>query len=159
GSGLLYGPEPQPVINFISRGPLTDRPWGGTTEQVGGADSLFSSFNTISGTLGNWDYLANFSHRQSQGQRENGDYHVNAGDLRLGYHFDTHQSLTMTVHAYSVESGMAGLMNGQQFHTDPNLTTTPDDRLWSDRDSLVLVYENQLDEHNYLIQKFWNGYS
>src|ERR1700749_5064439 len=51
GSGLLYGPEPQPVINFISQAP-SSRPLAGTTEQVGGSNSLFSSFNKISGTNG-----------------------------------------------------------------------------------------------------------
>jgi hypothetical protein len=30
GSRLLYGPEPQPVINFISRTPDPNRPWSGT---------------------------------------------------------------------------------------------------------------------------------
>jgi Fe(3+) dicitrate transport protein len=159
GSGLLYGPEPQPVINFISRAPLTDRPWGGTTEQVGGSDNLFSSFNSISGTWGAWDYRANYSHRQSSGQRANGDYNVNAGDLILGYRFDDRQKLTLAVHAYSVDSGLAGLMSGAQFHANPDQTTTPDDRLWTDRDSLVLNYENHFDEHNFLIQKLWNGYS
>src|SRR3569833_2307944 len=73
GSGLLYGPEPQPVINFISRAPIADRTWGGATEQAGGSDQLFSSFNTVSGTVGAWEYLADYSHRQSNGQRANGD--------------------------------------------------------------------------------------
>ena len=52
GSGLLYGPEPQPVINFVSRAPALTRPVTGTTERVGGSDDLFSSFNAISGTSG-----------------------------------------------------------------------------------------------------------
>jgi Fe(3+) dicitrate transport protein len=159
GSGLLYGPEPQPVINFISRAPLSDRAWGGTTEQVGGSDNLFSSFNTVSGTIGSWDYLADYSHRQSTGQRLNGGYAVNAGDLTLGYHIDTSQKLTLAVHAYSVDSGLAGLMSGAQFHANPDQTTTPDDHLWTDRDSVVLTYENHFDEHNFLTQKLWNGYS
>jgi Fe(3+) dicitrate transport protein len=159
GSGLLYGPEPQPVINFVSRPPVADRPWGGTTEQVGGSDNLFSSYNAVSGTVGSFEYLADYSHRQSTGQRVNGDYGINAGDLTLGYHFDTHQKLSVAIHAYSVESGLAGLMSGAQFQSNPNQTTTPDDRLWTDRDSVVLTYENHFDEHNYLIQKLWNGYS
>jgi Fe(3+) dicitrate transport protein len=159
GSGLLYGPEPQPVINFISRAPIADRPWGGTTEQVGGSDNLFSSFNSISGTVGAWDYLGDYSHRQSSGQRLNGDYTVNAGDLTLGYRFDDRQKLTLAVHAYSVDSGLAGLMSGAQYHANPDQTTTPDDRLWTDRDSVVLTYENHFDEHNLLVQKLWNGYS
>ena len=159
GSGLLYGPEPQPVINFVSHAPLADRPWGGTSEQVGGSDQLFSSFNSISGSVGAWEYLADYSHRQSNGQRANGDYDVNAGDLTLGYHFSAQQKLSVAIHAYSVDSGLAGLMSGAQFHANPNLTTTPDDRLWADRDSVVVTYENHLDEHNYLVQKLWNGYS
>lgn len=159
GSGLLYGPEPQPVINFVSRAPLTDRPWGGTTEQVGGSDGLFSSFNSISGTLGAFEYLADYSHRQSNGERTNGDYTVNAGDLTLGYHFDNRQKLTLAIHAYSVDSGIAGLMTGAQFRANPDQTTSPADRLWTDRDSVVLTYENHFDEHNFLVQKLWNGYS
>jgi len=159
GSGLLYGPEPQPVINFISRAPIANRPFGGSTEQAGGSDQLFSSFNTVSGTLGAWEYLADYSHRQSKGQRVNGDYTVNAGDLTLGYRFDDRQKLTLAIHAYSVDSGLAGLMSGAQFHANPNQTTTPYDRLWTDRDSVVLTYENHFDDHNLLVQKLWNGYS
>jgi Fe(3+) dicitrate transport protein len=158
GSGLLYGPEPQPVINFISRTPNPDRPWSGTTEQVGGSDNLFSSFNTVSGTLGDWDYLADYSHRQSTGQRSNGDYHVNAGDLTVGYRFGGNQKLTVSIHAYSVESGLAGLMSGMQFQADRNQTTTPDDRLWTDRYTAVVTYENKFNENTLYTQKLWTGY-
>jgi len=158
GSGLLYGPEPQPVINFISRAPAADRAISGTTEQVGGSDNLFSSFNALSGTSGDWDYLADYSHRQSSGQRLNGDYHVNAGDLRVGYHFGGNQKLTFALHAYSVESGLAGLMTAAQFHATPNLATTPADRLWTDRYTATLTYENKFDDHNAFTQKVWSGY-
>jgi Fe(3+) dicitrate transport protein len=158
GSGLLYGPEPQPVINFVSRAPAADRPLSGTTEQVGGSNNLFSSFNALSGTVGDWDYLADYSHRQSTGQRLNGDYHVNAGDFRVGYRFGGNQKLTFTLHAYSVESGLAGLMTAAQFHATPNLTTTPADRLWTDRYTAAITYENMFDEHNVFTQKVWSGY-
>jgi len=158
GSGLLYGPEPQPVINFVSRAPAADRAVSGTTEQVGGSDNLFSSFNALSGTVGDWDYLADYSHRQSSGQRINGDYHVNAGDLRVGYRFGGNQKLTFTLHAYAVESGIAGLMTAAQFHATPNLTTTPADRLWTDRYTATVTYENKLDDHNVFTQKVWSGY-
>jgi Fe(3+) dicitrate transport protein len=158
GSGLLYGPEPQPVINFVSRAPTADRALSGTTEQVGGSDHLFSSFNSLSGTVGDWDYLADYSHRQSRGQRLNGDYHVNAGDFRVGYRFADNQKLTFTLHAYSVESGLAGLMTARQFHATPDSTTTPADRLWTDRYTAAITYENTFDDHNAFTQKVWSGY-
>ena len=98
GSGLLYGPEPQPVINFVSREPDPTRPLGGTTEQVGGDHGLFSSFNAVSGTSGDYGYLADYAHRQSDGQRANGDYTLNSGDLRLGWRIDPRQKLSLDVH-------------------------------------------------------------
>ena len=158
GSGLLYGPEPQPVINFISRAPDPHRPLTGTSEQVGGTDSLFSSFNRIGGTLGNWDYLADYSRRQSDGQRSNGDYALNTGDLHVGYRFDARHKLSIDVHAYSLESGLAGLMSAAQFRANRNQTTTPDDRLWTDRYTAVLAYENEFAEHDLYTQKLWTGY-
>ncbi len=156
GSGLLYGPEPQPVINFISQVPST-RPIAGTTEQVGGSNSLFSSFNKISGTNGDWNYLADFSRRQSDGQRQNGDYVLNAGDLHLGYQFDA-QRLSLDFHAYSLDSGLAGLMTGAQFLANHNQTTTPEDRLWADRYTTVLTYENKFSDKDTYVQKLWSGY-
>src|SRR6202789_4056253 len=121
-SGLLYGPEPQPVINFISQLPST-RPLAGTTEQVGGSNSLLSSFNKVSGTDGDWNYLADFSRRQSDGQRQNGGYLLNAGDLHLGYRFDA-QRLSLDFHAYSVDSGLAGLPTRQSLHYQQHESTT-----------------------------------
>ena len=156
GSGLLYGPEPQPVINFISQAPST-RQLAGTTEQVGGSNSLFSSFNKISGTNGDWNYLADYSRRQSDGQRQNGDYTLNAGDLHLGYAFDS-QKLSLDFHAYSLVSGLAGLMSGAQFLANPKQTTTPSDRLWADRYTTVLTYENKFTDKDSFTQKVWSGY-
>ncbi len=156
GSGLLYGPEPQPVINFISQAP-SKRELAGTTEQVGGSNSLFSSFNRISGTSGNWNYLADYSRRQSDGQRQNGGYDLNAGDLHLGYAIDS-QGLSLDFHAYSLDSGLAGLMSGAQFLANHNQTTTPDDHLWADRYTTVLTYQNQFSDKDSYTQKIWSGY-
>ena len=158
GSGLLYGPEPQPVINFVSRAPDAGRALTGTSEQVGGKDSLFSSFNRVSGTVGDWDYLADYSRRQSDGQRANGDYVLNAGDFHVGHRFDARQKLSLDVHAYSLESGLAGLMSAAQFEANRNQTTTPDDRLWTDRYTAVLAYENEFGERDLYTQKLWTGY-
>ncbi|HEY2782791.1 MAG TPA: TonB-dependent receptor [Steroidobacteraceae bacterium] len=156
GSGLLYGPEPQPVINFISQ-PPSSRPLAGTTEQVGGSNSLFSSFNKISGSSGNWNYLADYSRRKSDGQRQNGGYTLNAGDAHVGYAFDS-QKLALDFHAYSLDSGLAGLMSGAQFLANRNQTTTPDDHLWADRYTAVLTYENKLSDADLFVQKLWSGY-
>jgi Fe(3+) dicitrate transport protein len=156
GSGLLYGPEPEPVINFISKTPSATTT--GTTQQVGGSDGLYSTFNSISGPAGPLGYLADFSHRQSSGQRGNGDYDLNSGDLQLDYKLDEQQNLNLAVHAYSLESGIAGFESYAQFQANPNQTTSPDDRDWEHRYTAVLTYTNQFDSDNLFVQKLWSGY-
>jgi Fe(3+) dicitrate transport protein len=159
GSGLLYGPEPQPVINFVSRMPAASVPVSGTTEQVGGSDALFSSFNAVSGTSGNWNYLADYSYRYSSGQRANGNYDLNAGDLHTSYRLDARQSLSLDLHLYSLNSGLAGLMTYAQFQANPNQTTTPNDGLWTDRDTAVLTYNLNITQRDLFVQKLWSGYT
>ena len=156
GSGLLYGPEPEPVINFISKTPSATTT--GTTQQVGGSDGLYSTFNSISGPAGPVGYLADFSHRQSNGQRGNGDYDLNAGDLQLQYDIDPQQKLNLAVHAYSLESGISGFESYAQFKADSNQTTSPDDRDWEHRYTAVLTYTNRFDSGNLFEQKLWSGY-
>ena len=156
GSGLLYGPEPEPVINFVSKEPTPTTT--GTIQQVGGDDGLYSSYGAISGPAGPLGYLADFSHRQSNGQRANGDYDLNSGDLQLQDQIDDQQKLNLAVHAYSLESGLAGFMSYAQFKQDPNQTTSPDDRDWEHRYTAVLTYSNQFDSQDLYVQKLWSGY-
>ncbi len=156
GSGLLYGPEPEPVINFVSKEPTPTTT--GTIQQVGGSDGLYSTYDSISGPAGPIGYRADFSHRQSDGQRANGDYDLNSGDLDLDYSIDSRQKLGLAVHAYSLESGIAGFMDYAQFKADPNQTTSPDDRDWEHRYTGVLTYSNQFDSRDLYVQKLWSGY-
>lgn len=156
GSGLLFGPEPEPVINFVSREPSVRTT--GTIEQVGGDDGLYSTFGSSSGTAGPAAYLADVSHRQSNGQRANGDYELNSGDLDLDYAVDSQQGLSLAVHAYSLRSGIAGLMSHAQFEADPHQTTSPDDRDWEHRYTGVLTYSKRFDDGSLYVQKLWSGY-
>ncbi len=159
GSGLLYGPEPEPVVDFISQPPDPNRALAGTLEQVGGMYGLYSSFDRVSGTSGDWDYLADYSRRQSDGQRENGDYVLDSGDVHVGYRIDGEQKLSLDAHVYDLDSGLAGFLTGEEFHADPNQTTTPDDHLWTDRDTAVLTYEGQFSPRDLYVQKAWTGYT
>ena len=158
GSGLLYGPEPQPVINFISRAPDPDHALAGTVEQVGGSHGLFSSFNKISGTSGRYDYGADFGRRQSDGQRANGDYALDSGDAHLGIQLDPRQKLSFDVHAYSLDSGLAGLMSYAQYQANANQTTTPEDHLWTDRYTGSITYQISPTDRSQFTQKAWTGY-
>lgn len=157
GSGLLYGPEPQPVVNFVSRTPDPDHAFTARTEQTGGSDALFSSYNEVSGTSGAWSYLADYHHRQSDGRRVNGDYALNSGDIRIGYAFDDSHKLTVDVHTYAVSSGDAGRMSFTQWKADLDQTTTPNNHTWVNRYTGVVTYEGALGARGLVVGKAWAG--
>lgn len=157
GSSLLYGPQPGPVLNYISKRPPAGDGYYGTTEQVGGSNSLFSSFNAIGGRQGAVEYLADLAYRKSDGQRQNGDYKVLAASLHLGYDLGAGNRIGLDLRGYQVESGLAGLQTVQQFNATPNLTTTPNDREWIDRSTGTLTGVFHLNEGLSLDAKLWNG--
>lgn len=52
GSSLLYGPEPAPAINYVTKHPASGSPWNFYTEQIGGAYGLYSTYNVIQEAVG-----------------------------------------------------------------------------------------------------------
>ncbi len=158
GSSLLYGPEPPPVVNMISRKPVEDRELAGYSENVVGSNGLFATFNKLSGTSGNWDYLVDAHYRTSDGERDNGDSTLKGTDLHIGYHADDGASTSLDLHVYQLDTGDPGKLSYPQFVADPQQTTTPFNRLWTDRYVLVLTDERPFDEDTELVSKLWGGY-
>lgn len=158
GSSLLYGPEPGPVVNYITRKPPADRELAGRSDQVFGSHSLWSSFNELGGTVGAWDYLVNIAHRQSDGERRNADYDVDSSDMHLGYTFAPEQHLSLDVHAYRLDSGEAGRLSLPQYLADEDTVPGPFNRTWVDRYTVSLSYEGQLDDTTQMTSKLWTGY-
>lgn len=158
GSSLLYGPQPPPTINLVSRKPVADRALAGYSENVIGKNDLFATFNQISGTSGTWDYLADVHYRRSDGQRDNGDSRLRGADLHLGYRPDASAYWSLDFHAYDLETGDPGKMSYATFLRDEETTTTPDARLWTERYQLSLTHDRRFDERTQLVTKMWTGY-
>src|SRR3954471_11996064 len=133
GSSLLYGPEPPPVVNLISRKPVADRERAVYTENVVGNNGMFGTFNELSGTKGDWDYLVDAHYRKTDGERDNGDSRLKGTDFHLGHRWNEDAYTAFDFHAYLLNTGDPGKLNIQQFNADNEQTTTPFNRLWTDR--------------------------
>ncbi len=48
GNSLLYGPQPAPAVNFITKRPKPGSPLGGYLEQAGGAYGYYSGYGACS---------------------------------------------------------------------------------------------------------------
>jgi Fe(3+) dicitrate transport protein len=158
GSSLLYGPEPAPVVNFISRKPDPDRPFGGYSENVIGKNGLFSTFNRVSGTVDAWDYLLDAHYRTNDGQRDNAGSILKGADLHVGYRPSDAGYWALDFHGYEYAGGNPGKYGFPIFERDPDFTSTPYNKDWVDRYVLSLSNRQQLADNLEWTTKVWRGY-
>ncbi|MFL6583214.1 MAG: TonB-dependent receptor family protein [Chthoniobacterales bacterium] len=155
GSSLLYGPEPAPAVNFIMRRPAANTPWTFSSEQVGGSDGLYSTFNVIQEATGPVEFRLDGGYVRTDGQRENSDYDLWQSNLYLGYRPDDKQLWAVDVHLSRFDGGDPGRLSYQQFRDEPEQATTPFNHNWVDRYSVVLRHDRDFGGGWFMQAKAW----
>lgn len=158
GSSLLYGPEPAPVINLISRRPKPGAPFSPSSEQVLGNRGLYSTYNAVEGSSGRWTYRADAAYVRSDGSRPNGGSQMRQADLYVDYRPDDKQLWWIDLHAINAASGDAGRLGYPQWKTNPRATPTPYNRDWVTRDQLVLGHRREFGDGWLFEGKLWFAY-
>ncbi len=152
GSSLLYGPEPAPAINYVSRRPVPGSPFTISTEQIGGGNGLYSTYNFTEGTAGPLAYRADFGYLHSDGQRTNSESNLYTGSLFVGYQPAEKHLLYLDFKGYSVSAGSPGRLPSKAlFDQDESQSLTPYNHEWVDRYNISLGYDGELTE-NLLLQ-------
>ena len=144
GSSLLYGPNPAPAVNLVSKRPAADEPFGGYSENVVGGDGLFSTYNTVQGSSGAFSARVNFGYVKGDGQRDNGHSRVTQGDVLLAYRPTKDSLWFVDFHEHASSSGDPGKLSYPQYLADANQSPTPFNHDWVDRTSIVAGNESEL---------------
>jgi Fe(3+) dicitrate transport protein len=144
GNSLIYGPNPAPAVNLVSKRPAADQAFGAYTENVVGSDGLLSTYNTVEGSSGPFSGRANFGYIRDDGQRDNAHSRVAQGDAYLAYRPTKDQLWFVDFHAHRANSGDPGKLSYPQFVADQNQAPTPFNHDWVDRTSVVLGNETDL---------------
>ena len=144
GSSLLYGPNPAPAVNFVSKRPAANQPFGAYSENVIGSHDLFSSFNTMQGSVGDLSARINLGHVESDGQRDNSASRVQQGDVWLGYRPTDTQLWYVKANYYDASSGDPGKLGYPQYRADPDQSPTPFNHNWVRRSAVTLGNESDL---------------
>ena len=155
GNSLLYGPEPAPVVNFVTKHPAPGSPWSFYTEQLGGAYGYYSTFNVLQEAVGPWEFRFDGGYVQSDGQRNNSEYNLWQTDLYLGYRPDEHQLLALDFYSSRFDGGDPGRITYKQWLTDPNFSFTPYNQDWVDRYTTILSYQRDFGDGWLLLAKGW----
>ena len=155
GSSLLYGPEPAPVINFISKRPKPGAPFSASTEQVIGNHGLYSTYNAVEGSSGAWTFRADTAYVRSDGSRPNAQSQMRQSNLYLEYRPSDKQLWWVDLHAIDADSGDPGRLGYPQWQANPRATPTPYNRDWVDRDQLVLGQRSEFGDGWMFEGKAW----
>lgn len=158
GSSLIYGPEPAPAVNLVSRRPTPGEPMTAYTEQVGGSHGLYQTYNVLEGTSGAFEYRAEAGYARSDGERDNSQYEQGQLNLYLGWR-PTDQSLWyLDLKAYQVTAGSPGKLTITQFNANPDQSTTPFNHDWVDRYSATLGHTQEFGTGGLIEAKAWMSY-
>lgn len=158
GSSLLYGPEPGPVVNFVSRKPDPTREFGGYTENIIGSNGMSGTFNRVDGTVGDWDYLVDAHYRTDDGQRQNGGSIVKGADTHIGWHSSDVSYWALDFHGYEFAGGDPGRYGYPVFVRNEDFTPTPYNKDFVDRYVLELSNQTKLGSDVQWNTKIWRGY-
>ncbi len=155
GNSLLYGPEPAPAINFETKYPAPGTPWSFYTEQIGGADGLYSTYNSVQEAQGPFELRVDGGYVRTDGQRDNSDYDLWQTDVALGYRPDEHKFFGLDLHASRFDGGDPGQLTLAQFQKNPDFSPQPFARNWVDRYSIVGRTEDDLGDGWLFQGKVW----
>lgn len=159
GSALLYGPQPGPVINYVSVDPVPDKGWDVSTDQVFGSYGLYDTFTKVSGTSGQFGYVAAYTHNQADGDRINGGYGIDGGNVKMIWRPGDATKLTFGLDAFEGFSEEPGRLTLAQFNANRYQTRTAHDVLNWNRYIGSLKLEHRFSEDTLLTAKTWGGYT
>lgn len=155
GSSLLYGPNPAPALNFVSRRPAAGEPVNAYSENVAGSDGLFSSYSAVEGTAGRSEFRGSLGLTRGDGQRRNARSRLLQGDAYLGYRPDKEHLFYIDLNHHDVSAGNPGRIGYAQFRADPAYAPTPANHDWVRRTGVSLGTQSGLGNRWTLDAKAW----
>ncbi|MDX6766231.1 MAG: TonB-dependent receptor [Candidatus Methylacidiphilales bacterium] len=165
GGGLMYGPQPGGALNYVTAMPRTDRPFSARSSQIFGSDGLYSTYNSVDGTVGRVGYLAYYNHRESEGFRSaNSDYVLDGAAVKFVIDGQTDTRWIFNMDAYEEAHGEPGgltLATGPgtvNYNADRNQASREFDRFHLRRYVPSLAFEKDFSEETRLEVRTWGGY-
>jgi len=143
GGALLYGPQPGPVLNYVTYDPPQKEGWGVSTSHTFGSFGTYRTFQRGSISHGPWGLLAYQYHTHSNGPRANEGFDINGGNFKLAYHLDNGDRWLLGFDAHRSEAREPGRLTLAQYRSDRRQVPRPGDRLDVARYAAYLRYDGE----------------
>jgi Fe(3+) dicitrate transport protein len=114
GASLQYGPQFGGLLNYVLKKPATDKAFNLESQQSVGSNGLFSTYNSVGGTIGRLQYFGYVDYRRADGWRQNSQYSIFNGFASLSYALTNRLKIGAEVsRAYSINQQAGGLTDAQ----------------------------------------------
>lgn len=121
-ASLQYGSQFGGLLNFKMKKPVRDKKIELVSRQSTGSFNLFSSFNSLSGTVGKLSYYTYFHHKQGDGFRPNSEYNSNNVFAHLGYQINEKTKVSIEYTYLNYLAKQAGGLTDADFEMDPKFS-------------------------------------
>ncbi|WGK66383.1 TonB-dependent receptor domain-containing protein [Croceiramulus getboli] len=140
-ASLQYGTQFGGLINFKLKQPEVNKKIALTSRQTLGSYGLFTSFNSLSGTVGKFSYYTYFNYKEGDGWRPNSQFNSRNYYAQLGYQISDQTKVTGELTLFNYLAKQPGGLTDAQFYEDATFSNR--DRNWFDVD--WKVYNLRLD--------------
>lgn len=120
-ASLQYGTQFGGLINFKMQRP-SDKKVELISRQSMGSFNFFSSFNSVSGTVGKFSHYTYFHHKRGDGFRPNSAYNSNNIFTNLNYELSEKTTLSVDLTYLNYLAQQAGGLTDQQFNQNPDFS-------------------------------------
>lgn len=142
-ASLQYGTQFGGLINFKFKQPVEDKKIEWVSRQSTGSNNLFTSFNSVSGTLGKFSYYTYFNYKRGDGFRPNSEFESKNFYTDLHYQLSDKTLLDAEFTYLNYLAQQPGGLTDAQFYNDPTFSNR--ERNWFSVDwrllSLRLIHE------------------
>ena len=118
-ASLQYGTQFGGLINFKMKKPIENKKIELISRQTVGSFGLFTSFNSLSGTVGKLSYYTYFNYKQGNGYRPNSDFESKNYYAYLNYQFNRKTSASFEYTHLNYLAKQPGGLTDSQFAIDP----------------------------------------
>ncbi|WP_295181118.1 TonB-dependent receptor, partial [uncultured Christiangramia sp.] len=129
-ASLQYGTQFGGMINFKFKEPVKDKKIELISRQSVGSYNLFTSFNSLSGTVGKLSYYTYFHYKGGEGFRPNSGYDSRNVFAHLGYQLSDRTNISFEYTYLDYLAQQPGGLSDFQFYEDPDVSNR--ERNWFD---------------------------
>ncbi len=131
-ASLQYGPQFGGLVNFKFKKPNPKKKLELISRQTLGSFDLFTSFNSISGTVGEFSYYTYFNYKQGSGFRPNSAFNSRNYFGYFGYQLSNKTKISFEATLLNYLAKQPGGLTDAQFIESPDFSNR--DRNWFDVD-------------------------